>query len=400
MHEPYSSPTAVLSPENGAEERQEMSRSTHGSKVMIVDDEPINIKVVRKYLEMEGYRNFVSTIDAPHAFEMIRKEKPDVVLLDIMMPEVSGLDILEMLSGNNETARIPVIILTATGDPETKRKALDLGATDLLAKPVDINELVPRIRNALLVKAHHDHLRDYAEQLERDVRVRTEEVMTTRLQVIHCLARAAEYRDNDTGYHVVRVGRLVGMIARSLGLDEATVELMEHAAPLHDVGKIGIPDSILLKPGKLTPEEFAVIQTHCGLGKRVFECVGGEEWEIAKHHTDIGAKIMSGISSPLMTMAARIATTHHERWDGTGYPLALAGEAIPIEGRITSVADVFDALSSRRPYKPAFPMEKCLAIMEEERGKHFDPAVLDAFLSCIEDIVAIQIKYADTECPR
>jgi len=365
---------------------------------MIVDDEPVNIKVVRKYLSMDGYKNFVTTDQAVDACKLIELKRPDLILLDIMMPEVSGLDILKRLRASDDAALTPVIILTATTDSETKHKALELGATDFLAKPVDVNELFPRVRNALSVKAYQDHLRNYAVELENQVRERTRELAETRLEVIHCLARAAEYRDNETGNHVIRVGRYVGIIARAMGIDEATVELMEQAAPLHDVGKIGIPDAILLKPGKLTHEEFELMQNHCGLGKRVVERVSDDEWCIIKQHTDIGSRITAGTQSPLLAMASRIAITHHERWDGTGYPLALSGENIPIEGRITAVADVFDALSSKRTYKPAFPLEKCLAIMKEGRGTHFDPKVLDTFLTCTDEIVAVQIKYADTDC--
>ncbi len=388
---------AVLTPEAARGAPPDPGATTTKAKIMIVDDEPINIRVVRKYLESSGYRNFVTTSDATEVVGLVQQEKPDVVVLDIRMPEVSGLEILEELRAFRLRVETPILILTAVTDRETKSRALELGATDFLAKPVEQHDLIPRVRNALVVKAHHDHLRADAELLAREIRDRTSELTRTRLEVIHCLARAAEYRDNDTGKHIIRVGRYVGITARKLQIDEDTVELMEHASPLHDVGKIGIPDSILLKPGKLAPEEFAIMQTHCMLGKKVFETLSDDERDVFRRHTDIGARIMRGTRSPLLAMASRIAITHHEKWDGTGYPLALAGEDIPIEGRITAVADVFDALSSRRPYKAAFPLEKCLAIMEEERGKHFDPTVLDAFLECKDAIVNVQIEYADTE---
>jgi len=195
----------------------------------------------------------------------------------------------------------------------------------------------------------------------------------------------------------MRVGRYAGMIARKLGLDENLVELIEHAAPLHDMGKIGIPDAILLKPGKLTPEEYEVMQKHSVFGKRTFQPMSNDEWRAFQSHTFLGEMIMGVDSSPLITMAAKIALTHHEKWDGSGYPLGLAGEEIPLPGRITSVADVFDALSSRRPYKPAWPLDRCFAAMEAGRGKHFDPVVLDAFSACREEIVQIRMKFADTE---
>jgi putative two-component system response regulator len=213
--------------------------------------------------------------------------------------------------------------------------------------------------------------------------------------IIHCLARAAEFRDDDTGRHVLRVGRYAGIIARRLGWDAGDVETIEQAAQLHDVGKIGIPDAILGKPGKLTSQEFETIQKHCGFGKRVFESLTEPEWTAYRRHTELGDRILAGCESSVLHMAARIALTHHERWDGAGYPIGLKGEDIPLEGRITAVADVFDALSTRRIYKPAFPLEKCFAILEDGRGSHFDPQVLDAFFAVREQIVTIQIRYAD-----
>ena len=251
-------------------------------------------------------------------------------------------------------------------------------------------ELVVRVRNALLVKAHHDHLKNYARDLEHQVRQRTAELAASRLELIHCLARAAEYRDNETGRHVIRVGRYAEIIARQLGLDDETVELIEHAAPLHDMGKVGIPDAILLKPGKLSPDEFEIMQKHCRLRQADLRAhVPGRVADVQVAHVpgrDDHGRAQARRSSP---WPAKIALTHHEKWDGTGYPLGLSGEDIPLAGRITAVADVFDALSSKRPYKPAFPLDRCFAIMEEGRGTHFDPKVVDAFLACREAIVEV-----------
>jgi putative two-component system response regulator len=289
-----------------------------------------------------------------------------------------------------------VIILTASCDQQTKNQALSLGATDFLAKPVMPEDLIPRVRNTLTVKAHQDHLLNQAAELERLVIERTSDLISAQRELIHCLARAADYRDNETGKHVMRVGLYAGIIARELDLGERLIELISQAAPLHDLGKIGIPDSILLKPGKLYSDEIAHMQRHCGYGKKI---VGPQEEEEARlrEHTDIGARIMGYSGSPVLKIAARIALTHHERWDGSGYPLGLAGEDIPIEGRITAVADVFDALSSKRVYKPAFPLEKCFRIMQDARGSQFDPTVLDAFFRRKSDIVDVQIQYADTD---
>jgi putative two-component system response regulator len=363
---------------------------------MIVDDEPINIKVVRRYLMQSGYRNFFTTTLPVQAAEMIVANDPDVILLDIVMPAVSGLDILANIRADPRLSHIPVIILTASDDRETRVQALNLGATDLLSKPVDIVELLPRVRNALLVKAHHNHLVHHAEELKRQVAQRTAELSRSRLEVIHCLGRAAEYRDNETGRHVMRVGRYVGIIARQLQLTPCQVELLELAAPLHDLGKLGVPDAILLKPGKLSPAEFEIMQEHCRLGERTFEPLSNSDWEAYRHHSWLGGKILEVAASPILEMAARIALTHHEKWNGKGYPAGLAREEIPIEGRITAVADVFDALSSARPYKPAFPTERCFAIMEDGRSEHFDPRVLDAFFACRDEICKVRTELSDS----
>lgn len=367
------------------------------ARLMIVDDEPINIKVARKYLTAAGYRSFIDITDPTQVLDSVACEQPDVILLDVMMPEISGLELLEQLRREEATRHIPILIVTAAETEETRVAALELGATDFLTKPVNAPELVARVRNALVVKAHHDHLQNYARQLEQQVMQRTAELAASRLELIHCLARAAEYRDNETGRHVLRVGKYAGVIARELGLDCRTVELIEHAAPLHDMGKVGVPDGILLKEGKLTPDEFEVMKKHTGYGKRTFELMSGDDWRMFKSHTFLGEMIMDVESSPIITLAAKIALTHHEKWDGSGYPLGLSGEDIPLAGRITAVADVFDALSSARPYKPAFPLDKCFEIMKEGKGTHFDPRIVEAFLARRAEIVDIKIQFADTE---
>jgi putative two-component system response regulator len=365
------------------------------ARIAIVDDEITNIKVLRKYLQTAGYGEFVTTTDAPTAALCVQTAEVDVVLLDVMMPGVSGLDVLSALRADDRTAHVPVIILTAATDRATRRMALERGATDFLAKPVDPDELVPRVRNALLIKQHQDSLVTQADRLRRAVAEQTAELLRTRREVVHCLARAAEYRDSETGRHVMRVGRYVGAIARRMGLDDELVELLELAAPLHDVGKIGIPDAILHKAGALTPEEQAVMRTHAGIGLQVLAPLDPDVETKFRAHANMGAQILGGGESQLLSLAARIAVSHHERWDGKGYPLGLAGEAIPLEGRITAVADVFDALSSRRPYKPAFPLPECVRRLEAERGTHFDPKVLDAFHASLDEIFAIHREYSD-----
>lgn len=395
---PVASVSSVQSPVTSLDNpllRRAEQRAPRTSKVMIVDDEGINIEIVKAYLEEEGFENFVTTTQSSHALEMIRKHNPDVVLLDIKMPEVSGLEILDAMRGDEKLSMVPAVILTASNDPETKLQALRLGASDFLSKPVDPSELMLRIENVLAVKAYQDHLAGYSEKLEKQVKQRTAEVVRSRQEAIHCLARAGEFRDDDTGHHVTRVGRYSALIAMELGFPEPAVELIEQAAQLHDVGKIGIPDAILHKPGKLDPQEFEIIQDHCGIGRRIINPLSHEESVRLKAHTSVGLQIIGATSSPVLKLAAVIASSHHEKWDGSGYPRGLAGNAIPIEGRIVAVADVFDALSSERPYKKAFPIQKCLNILVEGRGKHFDPRVLDAFFARKDEAIAIRAEYAD-----
>jgi cyclic di-GMP phosphodiesterase len=371
--------------------------TTSAAKILVVDDEPINVKVCHKYLRELGYEQCLGVTDSTRAMATILAERPDLIILDVMMPVVSGVDLLRTIRAHEELAQLPVLILTAASDRTTKLTVLELGASDLLAKPIDPSELAPRVRNALTIKKYHDGLRDHARALEEAVRVRTADLEASRLDVIHCLARAVEYRDDNTGRHVERVGRYTGIIGEALGLEAETCRMLQLAAQLHDVGKIGVSDDVLLKPGRLTPEEYDRMQRHTLFGKKIVEQMSDRDWEKMRQHVQIGSKILEAPRSPLLAMASRIALTHHERWDGTGYPLGLAGEDIPLEGRITAVADVFDALSSRRPYKPAFSLDKCFEIIGQERGSHFDPRATDAFFSQRERIVQTQIELADPE---
>jgi putative two-component system response regulator len=367
------------------------------SKVMIVDDEPLNIKILRRLLELEGFSQFVTTTESPTALSLIRQEQPDLVLLDLMMPYVSGLDILAEVRADESISYIPIVILTAVTDRDTRIKAVELGATDFLNKPVDASELLPRVRNVLTVKGVQDQLRNYNHDLELAVRQQTAELEKSHRDLVRCLAQAAEYRDDDTGHHVLRVGRYARLIGESLGFDERTLDTLEQAALLHDIGKIGIPDEVLLKPGTLTEDEFAVMQKHANFGKRILtRCTPDEEQSI-RRHAEVGAHILEVGTSQLLDMARVIAISHHERWDGAGYPLGLKGEDIPLVGRIVAVADVFDALSSRRCYKEPFPIDKCFNIMREQRGAQFDPNVIAAFFAAREKIIFIQLQYADDE---
>ena len=379
---------------------EDEERSLHDSKiklcrVMIVDDEEANVLTVKQHLVRAGYQNFVTTTDARQAITLAHKEKPDLILLDIKMPHINGLEILHVLGHDEQLKNIPVVILTAAADPKIKATALEMGANDFLTKPVDSIELIPRVRNALLIKTHFDQLANQKMMLQKTVKRRTQELYKSRQQIILSLARAAEHRDNDTGNHVIRVGVFAAIIAKQLGWTPDAVEMIQQAAQLHDVGKIGIPDEILFKAGKLDPDEYDLMKHHCVLGKNIISPFDSAESIAMRAHVSLGQSILHVRDSPLMMMAARIAQTHHEHWDGKGYPLGLAKTDIPIEGRITAVADVFDALSSDRPYKEAFPREKCFEIMEEMKGSKFDPAVLEAFFACSEQIIEAQIALVD-----
>jgi putative two-component system response regulator len=381
--------------EKSSARRAAVAVELRAARIMVVDDEPLNSKAVIKYLRQAGYDNFAQSADPGDVLRTMQQFRPDLMLLDLVMPGISGIEILRSVANNEELARTPIIILTAVDDRRVKAEALNLGAADFLTKPVDASELTARVRNVLSVKRYHDHLRTYAEELENQVARRTSELEASRLEVIHCLARAAEYRDNETGQHVIRVARYVGIIARQMGLDDNLVRLLEQAAPLHDMGKIGIPDSILLKPGKLTDDERAIMQRHCVYGSKIAGNLSGTDWKTFERHSGNGGRDIE--TSPILKLAASISLTHHEKWDGSGYPMGLAGEDIPIEGRITAVADVFDALCSKRPYKPSFPLDKCLTIMEEGRGRHFDPKVLDAFFAARAEIIRVKIECGDAE---
>jgi putative two-component system response regulator len=361
------------------------------SKIAIIDDEPHIIALVRKYLRDAGYQNFVTIADAVQALPTLRAENPDLVLLDIRMPKVNGLDILQQIREDRLLKSIPVLIFTSATDMETKVRSLELGANDYCEKPLHVGELTIRVRNNLLAKAHVDSLNDHSNQLESEVAQRTAEVEESRQEAIQCLARAAEMRDDNTGKHTLRVGKYAAIIARELGLGSDRVVWLECAAQLHDVGKIGVPDSILLKPGALTKDEFAIMQRHCDLGSRI---IRNDAHPAGSARQEPGHR---PFQSPLMQMAALIAESHHERWDGTGYPKGLKGEKIPLEGRITAVADVFDALSTARPYKKAMPLEQCFTILSENRGSHFDPLVLDAFFRCKSEIVRTYQEYSDQQ---
>jgi putative two-component system response regulator len=369
--------------------------------IAVVADDRSGALAVIELLSDAGFARCVWTDDAAEALAVLRRQRPDIVLLEISPPGRDGIELLRQLHDDERLTHVPTIVLTSADDRELRRCALELGAGDFLAKPIDPTELVPRVRNAWNVRSYQERLERQACELDRVVRERTAELALSRLELIHCLGRAAEYRDNETGRHVVRVGHYVGVLARQLGLEPRLVELMELAAPLHDVGKIGIPDSILRKPGSLARDEYRIMQQHCDLGSRIFnDAADGSTTDIVGSHPEMGLSFIAEYVSPVLRMAASIAVTHHERWDGTGYPNGLKGTQIPLEGRITAVADVFDAISTHRVYKSAYPLEQCFQILREGRGTHFDPDVLDAFFVRLDDILAIYREFGDAEEPH
>lgn len=344
------------------------------SKILVVDDEVRNLSLMEALLVPLGYEVILAG-NGEEALEKVQLNPPDLILLDIMMPGLDGFEVTRRLKENEETKGIPIVTVTVLEEVEDRVRALEAGADDFLHKPVDKMELKARVHSLLKVKAFHDHMLDHQKILEEEVTKRTgqlraafEKVKKESLASIYRLSKASEYKDEDIGAHIQRMSNYSAAVARKLGLNETTVETILYASPMHDVGKIGIPDHILLKPGKLEPDE----------------------WESMKRHVTIGAGILKGSDSAFIKLGRTIALTHHEKWDGSGYPEGLRDEKIPLAGRITALADVFDALTSRRPYKEPYPLETALEIIKKERGGHFDPAIVDIFMKHIDDIVKIK----------
>lgn len=345
------------------------------AKILIVDDEVDNINVLERMLKIEGYTNLQSTTDSRNVRKIYQDFLADLILLDLSMPHMDGFEVMGLLKEINKGAHLPVLVLTALQDDDTLLKALDSGAQDFIKKPFDLPEVLARIRNMLEVRLLHEELKKQNEILEEKVSARTKELNETRLEVIRRLTMAAEHRDNETGQHIIRQSKMCALLGKAIDMNEHQCDLLLNASPMHDIGKIGIPDRVLLKPGKLDPEE----------------------WEIMKTHTIIGADLLTGHSSELMEMARIIALTHHEKWNGTGYSEGLKGEEIPLVGRICAVCDVFDALTSDRPYKKAWSIEDSLSEIYKSSGKDFDPKLVEAFKKIQNDIVRIIKEHADTK---
>jgi putative two-component system response regulator len=324
--------------------------------ILAVDDEGGNLLLLRQVLQRQ-YRLLFAK-DGERAIELARTQSPDLILLDVMMPGMTGHEVCRRLKGDPTTCRIPVIFVTALTEATDEIAGFEAGGVDYIGKPLSPSIVLARVRAHLSL-------------------VRLEELKETRLQIVQRLGLAAEYKDNETGLHVIRMSHYAHLLGLAAGLSPAAADDLLNAAPMHDVGKIGIPDSILKKAGRLDPDEMQVMRTH----------------------TTIGADIIGHHSHGLLAMARDVALTHHEKWDGTGYPTGLAGEHIPFEGRIVAVVDVFDALTSQRPYKQAWPVERALDYLRDQRGRHFDPALVDLFLSKMTEVREIMRRWADAAEP-
>lgn len=341
--------------------------------ILVVDDKEANVLLLEEMLRQRGYSNVRSTSNPFEVEPLHREHRFALILLDMQMPGLDGMGVMARLREQSLTRFLPVLVVTAQTDTPLRISALEAGARDHVSKPFVVAELHQRIRNLLEVElAYRDRLED-AQQLEQKVRERTRQLEETQFEILRRLARAGEYRDNETGNHVHRVSLTCRALALAAGLDDEQAEMVMHASPMHDVGKIGIPDGILLRPGRLD----------------------GDDLDYMRRHVEIGASILDGHDAPIMQMAHRIALGHHERWDGKGYPTGMAGEQIPVEARIVAVCDVFDALTSERPYKRAWSVDAATDYLREQAGQHFDPHLVQSFLSILPQVLEIRARYAD-----
>lgn len=341
-------------------------KSVYATRILIVDDEPANVLLLERILSHGGFTNVISTNDSRQTLDLLSTHRADILLLDLHMPHLDGYEILRQIRGEADRDQyLPILVLTADVTPEAKELALTVGATDFLVKPFDPTEALLRVKILLETRLLHLELQEQNECLGTKVLEKTKNLEAAAYEIVHRLARAAEFRDDQTGQHTSRVGKLAAQVARTLELPDFQIELLRHAAPLHDIGKIGVTDLILLKPGKLTVHEF----------------------ETMKEHTTIGANILSESQFPLLQIAEQVARSHHERWDGSGYPQGLRGESIPLVARIVAVVDVFDALIHERPYKAAWSREEALQEIRAVTDRQFDPLVVEAFLHVYEQPV-------------
>ena len=343
------------------------------TKILIIDDQKLHARYLAKVLNHSGYQRVETLNDPVKVLSTCREFQPELIILDLIMPQLDGFQIIEQLKETRKEQYIPILALAEEKGSEFRIRALESGATDFLQQPYENIELLFRIRNMITMRSLHTQVANQNKILETKVQERTKELRETQLEIIRRLAMAAEFRDGGTGEHIIRMSHYCVRFGRSLGLDENECELLFHASPLHDVGKIGIPDNILLKPGKLTAEEF----------------------EIMKGHTTIGAQLLEGSNSPVMKMARIIAWTHQEKWDGSGYPRQLKGDEIPFVGQICAVCDVFDALTSDRPYKKAWSVAQTVDELIKSKGSHFQPRLIDRFVEILPDMEKIKKQHGD-----
>jgi putative two-component system response regulator len=343
------------------------------AKILVVDDQEVSIRLITEILSKAGYTNIITTTNPLEVKSLYLALNPDLLILDLYMPDLDGIQVMNQLRGLSDDSYLPIIVISTEENQEVRFLALQSGAKDFLQKPYDRVEALIRIRNLIEVRMLHNEVVNQNRLLEDKVLERTQELNDTQLDVIQRLARAVEYRDSETGMHIIRMSHYAACLASKIGLTMQECEMILKASPLHDIGKIAIPDSILRKKGFLTPEE----------------------WEIMKTHTLIGEKLLSGSASALLNLAKEIALTHHEKWDGTGYPHGLKGERIPLVGRICCISDVFDALTTERPYKQAWTFEKSMEEIEKRSGTHFDPFLIKCFKEISSQILHIKEKYGE-----
>jgi len=343
-------------------------------KILIVDDTPANLDVLGRTLEAEGY-DISAAPSGEIALEIAVDFCPDLILLDIMMPGIDGFETCKRLKKDSKTKDIAIIFISALNDTEQICKGFDQGGMDYITKPFRREEVLARVRTHVKLRALMKAQERQNQILEQKVDERTKELRDTQLEVINRLGLAGEYRDNETGMHVVRMSQFSALLGAKAGMHKKDSELLLQASPMHDIGKIGIPDNILLKPGKLDHKERGIMNTH----------------------VKIGVQILSGNDSPLMKMARTVALHHHEKWDGSGYPAGLKGEEISLEGRVVAICDVFDALTSERPYKEAWPVDKALDFLEDNKGTHFEPILIEKFKTILPQVLDIRNQFSDEE---
>jgi putative two-component system response regulator len=331
------------------------------SCILIVDDKESIVDLLRGILESDGYHNLVSTTDPRVVNALCQEHSPDLILLDLHMPHLSGIELVQKLAGESLGGYLPVLVLTSDITPEAKQSALRIGAKDFLLKPFDTTEVLLRVRNLLETRALYKQLTLHGETLDQRVRDRTRQLAEAQVEILNHLAVVSEYQDDDTSQHTKRIGAMAGMVARALGQSEEQIELIRLAAPLHDIGKVGVPNHILLRADQLMPSEY----------------------EIMRSHTTVGGEILAKSKFPILQLAREIALYHHERWDGMGYPQRLKGEHIPLSARIVAVADTFDALTQGRPYKKAISFQEATKEIRAQAGQQFDPQVVQAFLKVV-----------------